>query len=388
MPETSKNAELAALRARLDALDHDLLRVLARRMGVVSDIAEVKRNHAVKIRDLGRERAVLADRARAAERLGLPAPIVASIMRLIMLASRDHQASMRAEVPPDEEPVTVAIIGGQGGMGRLLQRLFGDLGHAVIVADVGTELSNVEAASAADVVCVCVPIEATEAVIAEVGPHVGPEALLMDVTSLKSAPVRAMLDATKASGASVVGTHPMFGPDIHTFQGQRLALCPGRGERWLNWVEHTFSARGLSITRTTAEEHDRVMALVQVLYHYRTQVMGLTMARFGRPLSEVLGFTSPAYLLESYVTARHFAQDPDLYGPIEMRNPETAAVTAIFRETAAELADVLAAGDQERFRAAFEEVRTYFGAFTDEALERSGHLIDRLVELTAGAEDA
>ena len=58
MPEPSKNADLAALRARLDALDHDLLRLLARRLGVVSEVAEVKRAHGIRIRDLARERAV------------------------------------------------------------------------------------------------------------------------------------------------------------------------------------------------------------------------------------------------------------------------------------------------------------------------------------------
>ena len=32
----------------------------------------------------------------------------------------------------------------------------------------------------------------------------------------------------------------------------------------------------------------------------------------------------------------------------------------------------------------FADVRAFFGDFTDEALEQSGFLIDRLVELSAG----
>ena len=92
--------------------------------------------------------------------------------------------------------------------------------------------------------------------------------------------------------------------------------------------------------------------------------------------------SNPAYLLELYVAARHFAQDPRLYGPIEMRNPGTPAVARAFRDAADELGAVLANGDQAAFTALFENVRVFFGAFADEAVEQSGFLIDRIVERT------
>ena len=83
--------------------------------------------------------------------------------------------------------------------------------------------------------------------------------LLMDVTSIKEAPVKAMLESTKAS---VVGTHPMFGPSVHSLQGQRVVLClerrlaaavPGRSKRALSrriaellsaWTGERFSYEG------------------------------------------------------------------------------------------------------------------------------------------------
>jgi chorismate mutase/prephenate dehydrogenase len=122
------------------------------------------------------------------------------------------------------------------------------------------------------------------------------------------------------------------------------------------------------------------MAVVQVLTHVQTQVFGLALARSGVPLAETLPFTSPAYLLELYVAARHFAQEPALYGPIEMNNPDTAGVTAGLSDAASEVAEILASGDRARFEAMFHEVRGYFGTFTDEALTQSAFLIDRLVE--------
>ncbi|MFN8862274.1 MAG: bifunctional chorismate mutase/prephenate dehydrogenase [Gemmatimonas sp.] len=368
---------LAVVRAMIDALDRDLLQIMARRMALVAEVAAFKRQHGIRIRDAQREADVLRDRHERALELGLPAGEIESIFRVLLRSSRDHQAALRAEIPIDESPRTVAIIGGHGKIGRLLARLFGDLGHRLLLVDTDTTLRGAEAAAAADVTVISVPIDRTEAVIREVGPHVREDALLMDVTSLKEAPVRAMLEATRGS---VVGTHPMFGPSVHTLQGQRVVLCRARGEAWADWVAHTLTARGLVITETSPAQHDRAMAVVQVLTHFQTQVLGLTLARLGIPLTETMPFTSPAYLLELYVAARHFAQDPGLYGPIEMRNPRTGDVTTAFGGAVQELAAVIGEGDQAAFTRLFEEVRAFFGDFTAEALIQSSFLIDRIVE--------
>ncbi|MEM8607642.1 MAG: bifunctional chorismate mutase/prephenate dehydrogenase [Myxococcota bacterium] len=379
--ENPDQGPLEELRAALDRIDHDLLALLVRRMEVVADIASQKRSHRVPIRDLGRERRILDDRCSRANDLGLPADSIESIWRQLMLMSRERQAALRAEVPADVEPKRVAIIGGAGGMGQSLETLFTDLGHEVMIADLETPLTPVEAAKVADVVLISVPIRETRAVIEEVGPHIRPEALLMDVTSIKTEPMEAMLASTEAS---VLGTHPMFGPGVNTYQGQRVVVCAGRGDAWLDWVRTMFQARGLVITEATPEDHDAVMAIVQVLHHFKTQVLGLALSGIGVPLEETLRFTSPAYLLETYVTGRHFAQSPELYGPIEMLNPGSARVTQAFRDAAESLAAILEAGDQEAFDQVFADVRRFFGDFTDEALEQSGFLIDRLVELSAG----
>ncbi|MEQ1692141.1 MAG: bifunctional chorismate mutase/prephenate dehydrogenase [Gemmatimonas sp.] len=368
---------LPVLRSMIDALDRDLLQIMARRMALVADVAAYKRAHGIRIRDPQRERDVLDDRRMRAIELGLPLGEIESIFRVLLRSSRDHQAALRAEVPPDDEPRTVTIIGGHGKMGALLARLFADMGHRVLTVDRDTVLTAANAAAQADVVVISVPIEDTDRVIREVGPHVRQESLLMDVTSVKEAPMTAMLASTSAS---VVGTHPMFGPGVHSLQGQRFVVCRARGDAWADWVVNTFTARGLAVTEATATQHDRAMSVVQVLTHFQTQVLGLTLSKLGVPLEETLRFTSPAYLLELYVAARHFAQDPQLYGPIEMRNPGTPAVTTAFRDAADELGAVLASGDQAAFTALFDDVREFFGAFTAEAVEQSSFLIDRIVE--------
>jgi chorismate mutase/prephenate dehydrogenase len=368
---------LPVLRALIDAVDHDVLQLLSRRNGLVAEVADYKRRHSVAIRDAKREREIIADRRERSATLGLSPEVIESIFRLVLWASRDRQASLRAQVPMNVEPRTIAIIGGRGGMGRCMANLFADLGHAVMIADVDTPLTPEEAARTADVVVISVPIDITVDMIRKVGPLVRPDALLMDVTSVKTAPMEAMLQSSRAS---VAGTHPLFGPSVHSLQGQRVAFVSGRGEDASRWLHTMLEARGLTVVDTDASTHDRVMSIVQVLTHFATEVMGSTMTSLGVPLAETLRFTSPVYLMELFMTARHFAQSPDLYASIQMSNPETERITAQFLATAERLRADVTARNHEAVQRTFRDVHEYFGEFTERALEESSFMIDRLVE--------
>jgi chorismate mutase / prephenate dehydrogenase len=368
---------LTALRALIDAIDHEILEKIARRDDLVSRVARLKRTLGTPIRDAGREEALLVDRRTFADQLGVRPDVAESLFRLVLWASRDRQAALKAELPPEDEQKTVAIVGGHGGMGGCLAGLFSDLGHTILPVDHRTALSPTEAARQADVVVISVPITETLPVIAAVGPHVRPEAVLMDVTSIKQAPLDAMLAATPAS---VVGTHPLFGPGGHSLQGQRMVMVRGRGEAWFDWAKRMFHARGLQIVESTAADHDRMMAIVQVLVHFNTEVLGKTLADLGVPIEATLPYTSPIYLIKLCLAARHFGQSADLYAGIEMSNERTAEVLATFQAAAAEIADIVHRKDGAAFRELFAMVSTYFGDFTSKATIQSSYLIDRMVE--------
>ncbi|MBC7170867.1 MAG: hypothetical protein H5U40_00480, partial [Polyangiaceae bacterium] len=59
-------------------------------------------------------------------------------------------------------------------------------------------------------------------------------------------------------------------------------------------------------------------------------------------------------------------------------------ITRAFEAAARDVSAILEASDQAAFDGVFDAVRAYFGDFTEEALEQSGFLIDRLVELSTG----
>lgn len=374
---STRSRTLPELRRIIDGVDHEILELLARRNEIVAEVAGYKRGRRVAIRDHAREREILTDRRARSAALGLAPAVVESLFRVILAASRDRQAELKVEAPPDMPLRTIGVIGGKGGMGRCVAGLFADLGHTVLIADLDTPLTPREAAARAEVVVISVPIDATIAVIRELGPLVREEGLLMDVTSIKAAPVRAMLESSRAS---VAGAHPLFGPSVHTLQGQRLVLTPGRGEEWASWLRLNLSARGLILCEATPEEHDRAMAIVQVLTHFSTEVMGRALTKLDAPIRRTLEFTSPVYLMEMIMTARHFAQSAGLYASIQMSNPQTPEVTRAFVDAAEELRDVVTRGDREVFARLFGEVQRHLGPFRDEVLEQSAYLIDRLVE--------
>ncbi len=372
--------QLQSLRDRIDAVDHQFLELLAQRHALVTEVASVKRTSGVPIQDANRETNLLMDRCAHASKKGLSPDVTESLFRLVLWASRNRQAELLAAVPTDMPTARIAVIGASGGMGRLLCQLFRGLGNEILEVDQDTRLTIKEAATAADVTVISVGIRDTLDVIALAGPHVPEHGLITDVTSTKQAPVSAML---QHSVASVIGTHPLFGPDVHSMQGQRIAITPGRlhaSHDWLSWMRGMFSAAGMILLETTSEEHDRVMAIVQVLTHFSTEVIGHALKALDVSIEETLRFTSPIYHMELLMTARHFAQSADLYSAIQMANPNTEEVISAFRNAADACSKMVSDRDDAAFRKAFEEVRDYFGPFAEQAMQESSHLIDRLVE--------
>ena len=60
---------LAALRAMIDSVDHEILQLLSRRNGLVTEVAAFKRENRVGIRDLKRESELLAEMLRPSKNM-------------------------------------------------------------------------------------------------------------------------------------------------------------------------------------------------------------------------------------------------------------------------------------------------------------------------------
>ncbi len=78
---------------------------------------------------------------------------------------------------------------------------------------------------------VSVPIHVTEQVIAQL-PPLPSDCILVDLASVKSGPLQAML---AAHDGPVLGLHPMFGPDSGSLAKQVVVWCDGRQPEAYQW---------------------------------------------------------------------------------------------------------------------------------------------------------
>ena len=236
----------------------------------------------------------------------------------------------------------IGIVGGTGGIGKWFAAFFAGEGYPVHVTGRITGMSLPELAAACQIVIVAVPIGVTLDVIREVGPLLPEETLLMDLTSLKKEPVRAMLAASRAE---VIGCHPLFGPDAPSLAGQNIVLCPARGGRWLDFLQGIFVKNGARITVTAPAEHDRMMALIQGLTHLDTVLMGLTLQDSGVEPSELAAFSTPVFRTKQAVIEKVFGPRPGLYAALLAENPNMPKILEIYEKNLSALKRLILAGD-------------------------------------------
>lgn len=268
------------------------------------------------------------------------------------------------------------IIGGTGKMGKLFAGVFQRAGYDVIVSGRKTAVTAEEIAATCDIVLVSVPIRETENVIRTIAPLVTEHQLLCDLTSIKVAPVKAML----ASKAEVIGLHPMFGPTVSSLKKQTIIACPARAKpETVDRLLDIFRHEGAVCTVTTPEEHDRMMAVVQGLTHFVTLTVAETIRRLHIDITETKAFTSPVYAIELSLVGRLLSQDPDLYGSILQQNPFVNEVLDACSRSVADLRTIIAVKDPAIFNEFFRKNARHFGNSCAEGMAVTDAIIEGMV---------
>lgn len=296
-----------------------------------------------------------------------------------------------ARVP--ERPV-VGLVGSAGAYGRWLARFFRQrMGLQVLGHDPADPASDSpeRLLAEADVLVFSTPIRHTPALIADyVQRSAGREQgrLWLDITSIKQAPVQAML----ASRAEVIGLHPMTAPlKTPTLKGRVVVVCESRLDAWRPWVRQLLEALQGEYVHTSPEHHDRVMALVQAMVHAahlgQAGVLRSFAGELGGP-ADLLPYRSIGFEMDAAVIARILALNPDIYEDIQFANPYTGEMLGRLVAQLARLHALVQRGDA----AARQEFREHFlsrnrelwgdgplaeGSYT---FERVGYLLADLTE--------
>lgn len=375
MSEASPPPELGTLRDALAQKDCELVAILAERMRLIRDVARVKAEKGLPSFDREREGALLDVLLERGKQEALPDDLVRDVFARLFAASRLEQ---RRVLSAKADRFSIGIIGGTQGMGAFLARVFGASGFAVDAMGKDAGAPAAEVAARNDLVIVAVPIDVTVEVVRTVAPHVKKGACLMDVTSIKRAPLEAML-AAAPDGVDVVGTHPMFGPHGADFDRQKVVLCRGRGDDAFLRVKKLYETFGAETIEATAEEHDAQMALIQVLVHEKTMVLGSVLERLKADLGRSLAFASPIYRTELAMIGRMFSQHAELYADILTVNPEAPRLSHVFEQEAAYFARAVAMADRDSVVKRFRQVAEYMKDFAAWAKKQSDAILDDLV---------
>ncbi len=288
----------------------------------------------------------------------------------------------------------VGIVGSAGAYGRWLRGFFEmRMGLRVLGHDPADAASDPPERLLEDahVLMFAAPIRATEATIdAWAARSAGRERgrLWLDITSIKQAPVAAML----RSQAEVVGLHPMTAPPkAPTLKGRVLAICEARLDVWRPWLSQLLDALQAECVRVSPEHHDRAMAVVQAMVHAthlaQAGVLRAYAPALGAPAA-LLSLRSASFELDVAVMTRILSLNPQIYEDIQFKNPHTLEMLDRLLEELCALRDLVAHGDDDARRAFRERFllqnRDLFDARTladgNYTFERVGYLLADLVD--------
>ena len=257
-------------------------------------------------------------------------------------------------ISPAGPSPSIGIVGGKGRMGKWFSAFFRQAGFEVMISDIDTDISPEDIAGSCDITVLSLPMEIFPEVVRQIGPLMHESALLTDLCSLKQTQVQCMLEH---ASCNVIGTHPLFGPAEQSIQGRRVAICPGRGKRWLVWWEALFRFHGAKTTIFAPEEHDRTMAWVQALNHFILLCLGKALEEDGINLNHVMELATPSFERQLHILARLCHQDPELYATIQMGNPYTSSAIETFSSYAHQLKEILSNRKRKEFISMFKEVQ-------------------------------
>lgn len=174
-------------------------------------------------------------------------------------------------------------------MGRLFVRLFRKEKHEVVVigreerkarrvaARVKVQAGDITDIAKANIVIVSVPIDDTVEVCRNALQRMSDNTLLVEISSVKTGVVNRVADFLPPK-IEYLSLHPLFGPSVRRFEGRNMIAIPVK-QGWLSdRMISSLRNIGFMVEILSIEEHDKVMAALQVAHHYAYLVVSVVLA--------------------------------------------------------------------------------------------------------------
>lgn len=178
---------------------------------------------------------------------------------------------------------------GTGRMGRCLSKLLKGQAEVsmhgrdpnkarAIAKRIGVASTDIGAISwgDVDVVIATMPTEALPKFVEEHAGGMRPGAIFVDISSVKLGLIEEILKRLP-DGVGYASIHPLFAsPRV---KDKDVAFIPVRETATVERFLETLSRSGMSVFKTTPEEHDRATAATQVLHHFALLTMERVLQR-------------------------------------------------------------------------------------------------------------
>jgi len=270
----------------------------------------------------------------------------------------------------------IGIVGGKGRMGKLFANFFKEHGIKVLISDKNTKLENKDLAEKADITIISVPIDKTVKVIEELLPYIKEGAAIMDLTSIKKAPLKAMLKGD----CEVMGIHPMFG-NSNPIPGQTIFISKTKkSDKWSEWMKKFLIRNKAIVKEITPKAHDKLMSVCQGLIHFADIAFVHALNKTNIPIKDIVKFSSKASEIKVQLAARLIAQDPNLYGNIQIANPDTLKILKKYKKSIDDLIKIIEKKNLKKFIKYFLNSRKKIDLYAKEAYKDSSFIIDKFIE--------
>lgn len=316
---------LEELRARLDVLDRDLLRLVAERQAISTEIAAVKRSTGQSTRDFRREREVLLKARRDAEAFGVSPGLAESILQALIRGSLTTQEQARVAAQGRGSGRRALVIGGHGKMGRWTADFMASQGFAITVADPSGEVPGYEWLAdwtqsdlSHDVIVVATPLKIANEVLKALAAR-RPRGIVFDIGSLKT-PLREGLEALQQAGCRVTSVHPMFGPDTELLSGRHVIFIDLGDAQALEEARGLFASTMADLVVMGLDEHDRLIAYVLGLSHALNIAFFTALAESGEAAPRLARMSSTTFDAQLDLATKVSGENPDLYFEIQSLN--------------------------------------------------------------------
>jgi prephenate dehydrogenase len=286
----------------------------------------------------------------------------------------------------------IAVIGA-GKMGVWFAKFFQSKGYDVILADrKKTKLAELqklkvdlttdftEAVQNADQIFLCVSMDAIEEVAKKVSPTLHEGQVVMDICSIKETPVKTMHQYIK--GATILGTHPVFGPGSNGVKYKAYILTPitakeqDFAEKFKQWLENEEA----NVFIMTPKKHDELMSVVLGLPHFLGLVACETLLE-QKDFPETKKVAGTTYRMLFTLAEATALETPDLYASLQTDLPNLGKIEDQFMVKAQEWLNLIKTKNSKAIVERMEQLKKKLKE-TDSDFAKSYDTMYRMLEST------